>query len=157
MSLFRVFSVPLLFSLCTESTSYVLSFRMVFFYLVTTGWIFDISFCDNSISQSTGGSCFFFVPPKTSLMAYHTIHIFPVQQTTSGIGHRVNIRVGNQYAEAVSYEEIFPRNFGAGGVKQFPWKISSGAQSEHLGPSLTIQEFFQENIPGFICSVFRSA
>ena len=42
----------------------------------------------------------------------------------------------------VSYEEIFPRNFGAGGVKKFPWKISSGAQSEHLGPSLTIQEFF---------------
>ena len=36
--------------------------------------------------------------------------------------------------KAVSYEEIFPRNFGAGGVKTFPWKISSGAQSEHLGP-----------------------
>ena len=29
--------------LCMESTSYVLSFRIrVFFYLVTTGWIFDI-------------------------------------------------------------------------------------------------------------------
>ena len=26
-----------------ESTSYVFSSRMVFFYLVTTGWIFDIS------------------------------------------------------------------------------------------------------------------
>ena len=25
------------------------SFRMVFFYLVTTGWIFDISLCENSI------------------------------------------------------------------------------------------------------------
>ena len=37
---------------------------------------------------------------------------------------------------AVSYEEIFPRNFGVGGVKHFPWKISSGAQSEDLGPSL---------------------
>ena len=36
-----------------ESTSYVLSFRMVFiFYLVTTGWIFDISLCENSINQS---------------------------------------------------------------------------------------------------------
>ena len=34
-------SFPL--SLCMESTSYVLSFRMVFFYLMTTGWIFDIS------------------------------------------------------------------------------------------------------------------
>ena len=31
-----------------ESTSYVLSFRTVFFYLVTTGWIFDISLCENS-------------------------------------------------------------------------------------------------------------
>ena len=31
------------------STSYVFSFRMVFFYLVTTGWIFDISLsCENS-------------------------------------------------------------------------------------------------------------
>ena len=31
------------FLICVESTSYVLSFRMVFFYHVTTGWIFDIS------------------------------------------------------------------------------------------------------------------
>ena len=38
-----VFNVPFPLSLCMESTSYVLSFRMVFFYLVTTGWIFDIS------------------------------------------------------------------------------------------------------------------
>ena len=38
--------------------------------------------------------------------------------------------------KAVSYEDFFPRNFGAGGVKKFPWEISSGAQSEHLGPSL---------------------
>ena len=37
---------------CMESTSYVLSFRMVFFYLVTTGWIFDISLCENSINKS---------------------------------------------------------------------------------------------------------
>ena len=34
-----------------ESTSYVLSFLMVFFYLVTTGWIFDISLCENSINS----------------------------------------------------------------------------------------------------------
>ena len=36
-------------------TSYVISFRMmmVFFYLVTTGWIFDVSLlCENSINQS---------------------------------------------------------------------------------------------------------
>ena len=40
--------VPLSFSPCMECISYVLSFRMVFFYLVTTGWIFDIGFCENS-------------------------------------------------------------------------------------------------------------
>ena len=50
---------------------------------------------------------------------------------------------------SVSYEEIFPGNFGAGGVKKFPWKISSGAQSEHLGPSLTIQEFFSRKYSWF--------
>ena len=42
------------FSWCVESTPYVLSFRMVFFYLVTsTGWIFDVSYVRNhSINQS---------------------------------------------------------------------------------------------------------
>ena len=49
---FRVFFVPFPLSLCMESKSYVLSFRMVFFYLVTTGWIFYISVCDSSINQS---------------------------------------------------------------------------------------------------------
>ena len=46
----------LLFSLINsmESTSYVFPFRMVFFYLVTTGWIFHISIiiCGNSFNQS---------------------------------------------------------------------------------------------------------
>ena len=37
-----VFPLPA-FSLCMESTPYVLSFWMVFSYLVTTDWIFDIS------------------------------------------------------------------------------------------------------------------
>ena len=47
---FRVFFVLFPLSLCMESTSYVLSFRMVFVYLVTTGWILDISLlCENSI------------------------------------------------------------------------------------------------------------
>ena len=36
-----------------ESTSYVLSFRMVFFYLVTTGCIFDASLCEISIDKKT--------------------------------------------------------------------------------------------------------
>ena len=50
VSFSRVFFVPFPLSLCMESTSYVLFFRMVFFYLVTTGWIFDI--CLQSINQS---------------------------------------------------------------------------------------------------------
>ena len=35
-----------------ERTSYVLSSRIMFFYLVTTGWIFDTSLCENPIDQS---------------------------------------------------------------------------------------------------------
>ena len=57
--------------------------------------------------------------------------------------------MGKKLVKAVSYEEIFPRNFVAGGVKKFPWKILSGAQSEHLGPSLTIQEFFSKKYSWF--------
>ena len=47
------FLVPLPFSLINsmESMSYVLSFRMVLFYLVTTGWIFYIRLCENSTNQ----------------------------------------------------------------------------------------------------------
>ena len=41
-----------LFSLHGKYVLYVLSFQMVFLYFVTTGWIFDISLCDNSINQS---------------------------------------------------------------------------------------------------------
>ena len=36
---------------------------------------------------------------------------------------------------------FFQELFGLEGSKNFPWKISSGAQSEDLEPSLTIQEF----------------
>ena len=51
MSLFLSIFVSLPFSLfdSMESTSYVFSFRIVFFYLVTTRWIFYISLCKNSI------------------------------------------------------------------------------------------------------------
>ena len=45
------FFTPLPFSLCMESTSYVFPFWVVFFYLVTTGGIFDISLCENLINQ----------------------------------------------------------------------------------------------------------
>ena len=44
-----------------ESTSYVSPFKMLFFYLVTTGWIFDISLCENSINQSVRCDGFGFV------------------------------------------------------------------------------------------------
>ena len=50
LSEYLICTIPL-FSLYKESTSNVLSFRMVFFYLVTTGWIFNISLCEN-INQS---------------------------------------------------------------------------------------------------------
>ena len=54
MSLFpSIFFVPfpLIISLCMENTTCVLSFRMVFFYLVTTGRISDISLCENSTNS----------------------------------------------------------------------------------------------------------
>ena len=48
---------------------------------------------------------------------------------------------------------FFQELFGLEGSK-ISLKISPvGAQSENLEPSLTIQEFFSKNIPGFICSV----
>ena len=50
-----------------KSTSYVLSFRMVFFYLVTTGWIFDISLCENSINQSINRKISIMLPPRCTL------------------------------------------------------------------------------------------
>ena len=51
---FRVCFAPFPLSLCMDcrGPSYVLSFRMVFFYLVTTGWIFEIrAVCDNTINK----------------------------------------------------------------------------------------------------------
>ena len=51
MSLFPSFFLDHFPFLFVWSTSYVLSFRMVFFYLVTTEWIFDISLCENSIKN----------------------------------------------------------------------------------------------------------
>ena len=57
MSLFPSVFVPLPFSLINsmESTSYVLSVRIVFFNFVITGWIFYISSCENPINQSIKG------------------------------------------------------------------------------------------------------
>ena len=57
MSLFLSIFVTLPFSVSTESTSCVFPFRMVFFYLVTTGWVFDISSCENSINTINQSGC----------------------------------------------------------------------------------------------------
>ena len=51
ISLFPSMFVPLPFSLCMEST-YVFSFRMAFFYLVTTGWSFYTSLHESAINPS---------------------------------------------------------------------------------------------------------
>ena len=47
---------------------------------------------------------------------------------------------------------FFQELFGLEGSK-ISLKISSGAQSENLEPSLTIQEFFSKKYSWFICSV----
>ena len=52
ISLFPSIFVSLPLSLCMEGTSYVLSFRMVVFYLVIMDWIFGISLCRNSIKAN---------------------------------------------------------------------------------------------------------
>ena len=50
MSLFpSFFGAISAFSLYGEYVVHVLSFRTMFFYLVTTDWIFDITLCENSI------------------------------------------------------------------------------------------------------------
>ena len=69
------FLVPFPLSFCMESTSYVLSFRMVFFYLVTTGWIFDVSLCEDSINQSV------------NIHIYIFFFSFPRLPTKGMIGH----------------------------------------------------------------------
>ena len=50
--------------------------------------------------------------------------------------------------QTVSYEEILSRIIWVGGVKNFLSKKSS-PQSEDLGPSLTIQEFFSKKYSWF--------
>ena len=54
--------------------------------------------------------------------------------------------------QAVFYEDFFQNYLGWRGPK-ISLKISSGAQSENLEPSLTIQEFFSKKYSWFICSV----
>ena len=70
MSLFPSIFFVLLPLLYMESTSYVFPLRKVFFYLVITGWIFDISLCDNSINQSINKFILYVIPRPCSLVAY---------------------------------------------------------------------------------------
>ena len=51
------------------------------------------------------------------------------------------------------FTRIYFKNYLGWKGQKISLKISSGAQSKNLEPSLTIQEFFFFNIPGFICSV----
>ena len=55
MSLFPSFFLPSPLSLCMESTSYVLSFRIVFFLLCDHGLDFLHYLNENSVNQSTTG------------------------------------------------------------------------------------------------------
>ena len=48
---------------------------------------------------------------------------------------------------------IFCKNYLGWRGQNASLKISSGAQSENLEPSLTIQEFFSKKYSWFICSV----
>ena len=61
------------------------------------------------------------------------------------------------FPEAVSYEEIFPRNFGVGGVKKFLGKKKQVHNLKISDRLLGSKTFFQENIPSFMSSVFRNA
>ena len=56
-------------------------------------------------------------------------------------------------ADRPFFTRIFFKNYLGWKGPKISLKISSGEQSENLESSLTIQEFFQKNIPGFICSV----
>ena len=58
---FRLFFVPSPFSFC-QSTSNFISFRMVFFYLVTTGWIFYISLSENLDTKNSITAGFSLLP-----------------------------------------------------------------------------------------------
>ena len=59
-------------------------------------------------------------------------------------------------AQAVSYEDFFSRIIWVGGVKKILEKNRQGHNLKISDRLLRSKSFFQKNIPGFICSVFRS-
>ena len=81
--------VPFPLSLCIESTSCVLSFRMVFFYLVTTGWIFDISLCESSTKFIQSKSMYGHHLNCSSIVAWHLEFVISgLMGSCSEIGNR---------------------------------------------------------------------
>ena len=82
MPLFPNMFCTIAVSLCTESTPYVISFRMVFSYLVTTGWIFYISLlCENSINKKKSQEIPYgtnLVRPSFSTLTIGTTHWYSV-------------------------------------------------------------------------------
>ena len=95
---------------------------MVFFYLVTTGWIFDISLCENSINQSIKQSMD--QPGKVANPARGQLKretIFPCprtrlriwsRETFSAVPSRVSLLILHTQAESSAYSRDssrFPR------------------------------------------------
>ena len=68
-----------------DGKSYVFPFRVVFFYLVTTGWIFDISLCENSIkyseycTKSVGGSFRRVYGRAHCVKRWHQLAVYAIQ------------------------------------------------------------------------------
>ena len=83
---------------------------VVFFYLVTTGWIFDISlFCENSIKQSK--------PLKNSPSATHPQQVAPVrlqgQEVRNSIIQKTQcVMKGGAFTEGVRTSKTVFGGFG---------------------------------------------
>ena len=117
----------------------------IFFLFFFFPFILDIKFVGRTSRGHTGGRSHMISHPPSFCGA--CLNFSREKYSAIPFPRRPRSRV--LCTKAVSYEEFFPRNFGVGGVKIFPLKISSGAQSEDLGPSLTIQEFFSRKCSWF--------
>ena len=113
--------VPLPLFLCMESTSYVLSFRMVFFYLVNTGWIFYISLRDNSINQINHGALIYDFPIERQPLItqqYNSLVVVGVFFTrtdrASTIPSNIQHHIGNTRTDRAStiYPVIYNHHIG---------------------------------------------
>ena len=80
------------------------SFRMVFFYLVTTGWIFHISLCENSINQNQSFLC----SAKCNLNTVLLIAVNNMDGWRERRGGRENLAF-LLYRNALSWERLVSR------------------------------------------------